>query len=148
MNTRKHLFIGRISWIMPSLALASLVCVLVQAQTTLPGSYAVPSSAVDTSKKGFLVRTWKSPGEPNSIAWAEDQLAGLHGANTANTAIFTDNVYGNSYFDEPGTINYWNNGGEGNFPNNGVQNTPGLANDGSDDDSYAIEAFAILDLPA
>ena len=148
MNTNKHVLTGKIRWIMLSLAFASLVSALVQAQVTLPTSYAVPSSSVDTNKKGFLVRTWKSPGEPNSIAWAEEQLAGLHGANTANTSVFTDNVYGNSYFDETGTINYWNTGGEGNFPNDGNQNTPGLANDGSNDDSYAIEAFAILDLPA
>jgi hypothetical protein len=70
----------------------------VQAQTTLPTSYAVPAASVDTSKKGFLVRTWKSPGQPNSLAWTEEQLTGLHGANTANTAIFTDNIYGNFYY--------------------------------------------------
>jgi hypothetical protein len=134
-------------WTALSVALAA-TSVRMQAQTTLPSSYAVSAAAVDTTKKGFLVRTWKSAGEPNSIAWAEDQLAGLHGANTANAAVFTDNVYGNSYFDETGTINYWNSGGDGNFPNDGTQNTPGLANDGTNDDSYALEVFAILDLPA
>ena len=118
------------------------------AQTTIPASYAVPAASVDTSKKGFLVRTWKSPGEPNTIAWAEDQLAGLHGANTASAAVFTDTIYGNSYFDETGVFDYWNSGGEGNFPNNATQNTPGLANDGTNDDSYSIEAFTVLDLPA
>src|SRR5438132_3329100 len=118
------------------------------AQVQLPSTYAVPSSAVDTSKKGFLVRTWKSTGEPNTIAWAEDQLAGLHGDNTADLSVFTDKLYGNSYFDETGTINYWNSGGEGNFPNNGTQNVPGLANDGTNDDNYTLEVFALLDLPA
>jgi len=131
-----------------SLAALGFAGIPAEAQTTLPTTYAVPASAVDTSKKGILVRTWKSPGEPNTIAWAEEQLAGLHGTNTANTSIFTDNVYGNSYLDEAGPINYWNTGGEGSFPNDGIQNTPGLANDGSNDDSYSIEAFAILDLPA
>src|SRR5213075_632190 len=94
MNTNKHVLTGKIRWIMPSLALASLISASVQAQVTLPTSYAVPSASVDTTKKGFLVRTWKSPGQPNSIAWTEEQLAGLHGVNAADTTVFTDNIYG------------------------------------------------------
>ncbi|MBI4657700.1 MAG: hypothetical protein HY735_02420, partial [Verrucomicrobia bacterium] len=102
----------------------------------------------DTSKPGFLVRTWKSPGQPNSIAWTEDQLAGLHGDNTADVSLFTDKQFGNSYFDETGTINYWNSSGQGNFTNNDTQNTPGLANDGTDDNSYSLEIITFLELPA
>lgn len=122
----------------------------VQNYNIIPASAAVTA---DTSKKGFLVRTWKSTGEPNTIAWAEEQLAGLHGDNEADPTTFTDKQYGNSYFDETGTINYWNTGGQGNFSNNdasgtGVQNTPGLANDGTNDDNYALEVITYLDLPA
>lgn len=104
----------------------------------------IPASSVvtpDTSRTGFLVRTWKSSGQPNTLAWTEEQLAGLHGANEANTSTFTDKQYGNSYFDETGPINYWNSGGQGGFTNNSEQNTPGLVNDGSDDDSFSVEVI-------
>ncbi len=113
----------------------------------IPASYAV--GPADTSKKGFLVRTWQSPGQPNTLAWTEDQLDGKHGTNRiAHPEIFTDSQYGNKYLDESGVIDYWNSGGEGNFPNNATQNVPGLANDGANDDNYSIEAFTFLDLPA
>jgi hypothetical protein len=117
----------------------------VQDYVTIPASWAVQA---DTSKPGFLVRTWKSPGQPNQLAWTEEQLAGLRGDNEADTSLFTDLQYGNAYFDETGTINYWNTGGQGNFTNNDTQNTPGLANDGSNDDSYSIEALTFIQLPA
>src|SRR5439155_18788532 len=58
----------------------------VQGQTnTLPSSFAVPAGTADTTKKGFLVRTWQSAGQPGTLAWTEEQLAGQHGANTADT---------------------------------------------------------------
>lgn len=118
-----------------------------QAQTALPNSYAVPSSAVDKSKVGFLVRTWQSGSQPNTIAWTEEQLAGLHGANQADPAVFTDAIYGNKYLDETGVINYWDSGGEGNFPNDGTKNVPGLPGD-VNNDNYSLEVFTVLDLPA
>ncbi|MBI2948637.1 MAG: hypothetical protein HYY23_13420 [Verrucomicrobia bacterium] len=102
----------------------------------------------DTSKKGFIVRTWKSTGQPNNLTWTEEQLAGLHGDNEADTSLFTDKQYGKDYFDETGTINYWNSGGQGNFTNNDTQNTPGLVNDGTNDDNYSLEIVTYLDLPA
>ncbi|MBI2946711.1 MAG: hypothetical protein HYY23_03635 [Verrucomicrobia bacterium] len=107
----------------------------------------------DTSKRGFLVRTWKSPGQPYDLAWTEEQLAGKRGENEADTSQFTEKLFGNAYYAETGTINYWNSGGQGYFPNtdasgNFVQNTPGLANDGTDDDSYSLEILTYLDLPA
>jgi len=103
----------------------------------------------DTSKKGFLVRTWQSTGQPNNNDWTEEQLRGLHGDNTiANPTIFKDKVYGNSYYAETGTINYWNTGGQGNFTNNDTQDTPGLANDGTNDDNYSLEIITAIDLPA
>ncbi|MBI4660528.1 MAG: hypothetical protein HY735_16955 [Verrucomicrobia bacterium] len=113
--------------------------------TLLPATAAVTA---DRSRAGFLVRTWKSPGQTNTLAWTEEQLAGLRGGNEADVSSFTDKQYGNSYFDETGPINYWNTGGQGNFTNSDTQNTPGLANDGTNDDSYSIEAIAYLDLPA
>lgn len=112
----------------------------------LTGSIAVQP---DTGKPGFLVRTYKTAAaNPNSIAWTEDQLAGLQGENTADTSRFTEKQFGNSYFPEPGTINYWNTGGQGNFTNNDTQDTPGLANDGTNDNNYSLEIITFLELPA
>ena len=74
----------------------------------------------DRTRPGFLVRTWKSGGQPNTLAWTEEQLAGLHGANEADTSTFTDKQYGNSYFAEAGPINYWNSEGQGRFTNDGT----------------------------
>jgi len=111
----------------------------------------IPATATvtaDKSKGGFLVRTWKSTGQPNNLAWTEEQLAGLRGDNEADTSRFTEKVYGNSYYIETKVIDYWNTGGQDNFTNNSEQNTPGLANDGSNDDNYSIEAITYLDLPA
>lgn len=123
---------------------ASLPLATAVGQTALPSSFGLAASSVDTSKKGFLVRAWKTDaGNPNDNDWTEDQLAGLKGPNTADTSAFTDNVFGNSYLDETGVINYWDNGGEGNFPNNGAQNVPGGGGD-----NYSLEIFTILDLPA
>ncbi|MBI2946459.1 MAG: hypothetical protein HYY23_02360 [Verrucomicrobia bacterium] len=117
----------------------------VQNYIIIPASLGVTA---DKTKPGFLVRTWKSPGQPNNLTWTEEQLAGLHGDNEADTSLFTIKQYGNSYYEEKGPINYWNTGGQGNFTNNSEPNTPGLANDGSNDDNYSIEAITYLDLPA
>src|SRR5262245_61572879 len=97
---------------------AAVLSMPTRGATTLPSSYKVPDASVDTSKPGFLVRTWRSPGQPNNLQWTEDQLAGLNGDNTADLSLFTDSIYGNSYYDETGVLDYWNSGGEGNFPNN------------------------------
>lgn len=107
----------------------------------------------DTSKRGFLVRTWKSPGQPYDLAWTQEQLAGKRGENEADTSQFTEKLFGNAYYPETGAINYWNSGGQGFFPNTDasgtlVQNTPGLANDGTEDESYSLEILTYLDLPA
>jgi hypothetical protein len=121
---------------------------------TAPTGY-VPSSyawgAADKTKPGFLVRTWQSGTQPNDIEWTEDQLAGLHGTNqVAHPEVFTDSQFGNKYFDESGTINYWWQGVEGDFPNNGTQNVPGLPNgEGApEQDNYSLEIITFLDLPA
>ncbi|MBI2946966.1 MAG: hypothetical protein HYY23_04925, partial [Verrucomicrobia bacterium] len=97
--------------------------------------------------------TWKSPGQPYDLAWTEEQLAGKRGENEADTSQFTEKLFGNAYYPETGAINYWNSGGQGFFPNTDasvtlVQNTPGLANDGTEDESYSLEILTYLDLPA
>ncbi len=47
--------------------------------------FAVADTNVDKTKPGFRIRPHQvASGEPNTIAWAEEQLAGKHGANLAD----------------------------------------------------------------
>ena len=59
--------------------LLALAPTLAEAQTAIPESFALPTSALDTSKPGFVVRVSQVPGaeQPNTILRAENQLAGL-----------------------------------------------------------------------
>jgi hypothetical protein len=55
------------------------------AQTAIPPNYALPASAVDTSKPGFLVRPYQTDATlGGTLASAESQLAGQLGPNTAD----------------------------------------------------------------
>jgi len=71
-----------------SWAFVSLVGVPAQAQTpTIPATYALPSSAGDTTKPGFIWRFHQvNGGQNNSLAFTESQLAGLEGNNIADPA--------------------------------------------------------------
>jgi hypothetical protein len=68
--------------------------------STLPGSDAV--TGVDTSKVGFKILPWQSGIEPNHVYWADEQLAGLHGANNADLSSATDG----GYIDFTGVLNF------------------------------------------
>ncbi|MCL4180431.1 MAG: hypothetical protein KJ072_22125 [Verrucomicrobia bacterium] len=85
-------------------SVAILGAVWAQAQTTIPESVALPSSALDTTKPGFVVRVFQATGPAlaSSIARAEDQIAGflINPAtgqpfeNIANPALFNaDGTY-------------------------------------------------------
>lgn len=86
---------------------------VVGSYVTIPSALAV--SGVDTSKKGFNVRTHQTArrDQPNTIARAEQQLAGLRGDNVADLTGFTGGV-----FAETGVINY-------SQPVSGADATPG-----------------------
>ncbi|MSU84760.1 MAG: hypothetical protein EXS21_06540 [Pedosphaera sp.] len=86
---------------------------VVGSYVTIPASLAV--TGVDTSKKGFNVRTHQTSrrGQPNTIARAEQQLLGLRGDNVADLTGFTGGV-----FAETGVINY-------SEPTSGSDATPG-----------------------
>lgn len=82
---------------------------------TFPAAYAV--TGVNTSAGGFNVRVHQSDTRnlPTTIARAEQQLAGLHGANIADlTAANASGV-----FTETGVINYSQPGSDGNPEQNG-----------------------------
>ncbi|MFM8880285.1 MAG: PA14 domain-containing protein, partial [Verrucomicrobiota bacterium] len=74
---------------------------VVGSYVTIPSALAV--SGVDTSKKGFNIRTHQTArrDQPNTVARAEQQLAGLRGDNVADLGGFTGGV-----FAETGVINY------------------------------------------
>src|SRR5690349_3842933 len=56
------------------------------ATTTVPTTYVFPLSAVNTNLPGFVFNVSEvNDNNPRTIAWAEDQLAGLHGDNLADT---------------------------------------------------------------
>ena len=86
---------------------------VVGSYVTIPPSFAV--SSVDTSKKGFNVRTHQTArrDQPTTIARAEQQLLGLRGDNVADLTGFTGGVYA-----ETGVINY-------SQPTSGSDATPG-----------------------
>ena len=74
---------------------------------TVPPSFAV--GAADTTKPGFLVHPYQTDGstdpngvQPNTLAWTEDQLKGLHGPNVADLSGADTN--GN--YVETNVINY------------------------------------------
>ena len=57
------------------------------AQTTvvIPPGYAMPAGSVNINAPGFLVRPYQTDAtSAGNLAWTEDQLAGLHGPNTAD----------------------------------------------------------------
>ncbi len=70
---------------------------------TLPPEFAAAN--VDTSKRGFKVAVWQTAdrGQDNTVARAEQELAGLHGANVADLTQFPG---GGNVWTETGTINY------------------------------------------
>ena len=75
----------------------------VLAYSPIPASYAVPAGSVDKSKPGFLVRPYVSTDAQNdSVGWAEDQLSGLHGDNTADLS----GVNAQGYIEVADVINF------------------------------------------
>ena len=74
---------------------------------TLPSSAALPSSAVDKTKKGFKIKTSQIDGgdQTGTIAYNEDLLAGNLGPDIANLDDL-DGVDNKGYFTWPGVINF------------------------------------------
>lgn len=83
--------------------LAALGLSVTQAQTVIPESVALPVSALDTSKPGFVVRVFQATGATleNTIARAENQIGGFL-INPA-TGLPFDNIADLSLFNADGT---------------------------------------------
>jgi hypothetical protein len=120
---------------------------------TVSPSFAV--TGVDTSKVGFKVRTYQTAAaQPNTIAWTEEQLAGLHGPNTAD---LTQTIGGtkpdaNGYWTYTDVINWDKDGSaDGNFQaGNGYQDIvfPGMPGINGDYNNLSIEVLTFVQLPA
>jgi hypothetical protein len=127
------------------------------AQTTIPDTAALPASAADTSKPGFLWRVHQvGSGQPNTVARAEAQLSGLLGDNIADPgaqgaadAAGTAPSPANAPIEFPvsNLINFDQAGGSnGNFTPD--EQMPGIPGTGGGTDNIAAEVLTWLDLPA
>ena len=141
-----------------SLAFVSLAGVSARAEMTpVPTTYVLPSSAADTTQRGFIWRFHQvTRGQNDSLAFTEAQLAGLEGTNIANptaqgvaiapglppspaTAPIT--------FEISTVINVDKvDGSFGNFAPDDLM--PGIDPSASFTDNLAAEILTYLDLPA
>ena len=114
----------------------------------VPGSLALPASAVNTGNKGFLVKTvQQANGESmgNDTYRGQTHIAGLIGTpNVADLSLFTGPQ---GYYVETGVINYNQDAvSSGFFPDDpGVPGIPGTT---SNTDNFAQEILTVLDLKA
>ncbi|PYK60784.1 MAG: hypothetical protein DME21_10845, partial [Verrucomicrobia bacterium] len=111
----------------------------------VPPGDSVPSSAVDLTKPGFRIRPYQSDqAQPNSLAWTEDQLLGLHGTNAADLTLATDG----GYIDYTNVINFnidSTGAGSGDFtPDSPFPGIPGA--NGTNGNS-SMEALTFLQFP-
>ena len=112
----------------------------------IPPSFAVPAANVDKSAPGFRIHPHQvASGEPNTIAWAEGQLAGLHGPNLADLSGADSTGYYNR-----STVIALNNASatpnfaaDAAFPEVGIPG-PTL----SIEDNSALEILTYLEFPA
>ncbi|MDB6040776.1 MAG: hypothetical protein JWM99_4617, partial [Verrucomicrobiales bacterium] len=110
---------------------------------SLAATDVVPANAIDTSKSGFRVRPWQSGIQPNAIYWTEEQLAGLHGANSADVTAATDA----GYIDYTGLINFNIDAAAnaGNFVPDDV--FPGIPGTTGQTGNSSLEVLAYLQFP-
>lgn len=137
--------------------IAGTLGISVQAQTTIPASAALPVSAADTSKRGFLWRVHQTAaGQPTTLVRTEAQLAGRLGDNIADPNA-------QSGADAPGTgpnpstapiefvvstvINFDQNGSDRGSVLNDT-GMPGIPGTGGGTDNIAGEVLTWLELPA
>lgn len=111
-----------------------------QAQTVIPESVALPSSAVDKTKPGFVVRVFQATGAqlPNTLARTEDQIAGVL-INPATGQPF-ENIADLSLFNPDGTYT------EEGIISYGGAFFPGIPGTEFTTINIAMEAITYLDL--
>ena len=127
-------------------------------QTTIPSTFALPLSAADTNRLGFIWRTHSAGRElENTLARTEAQLAGTLGDNLADPTVAGPAIAPAAppnpstapiSFEIPTVINMDQVGGSagGNFPND--DQLPGIPSLNLSTDGIAGEALTWLYLPA
>ncbi|MFM8358791.1 MAG: PA14 domain-containing protein, partial [Verrucomicrobiota bacterium] len=117
------------------------------AYTTIPADAAV--TGVDTTKPGFNIKVHQvEAGTENTIARAEQQLAGLRGADLSDKSAFTAGVFTetdtiNYNQDAPGNAGAFNGGGVDNFAreDRGIPGIPGSASNPTDNIAAEITTY-------
>jgi hypothetical protein len=123
---------------------------------TLPTSAALPASAVDKTKKGFLIKTYQIDGgtPEGTIAYNEALLAGQHGDNVANltdaggadtNGVFTWTGVINFDTDTPAANGYFN---DPDFVDSLFPGLPGNVVAGSPNENFVEEILTALEFPA
>jgi hypothetical protein len=132
-------------------AALTAACVTAHSQTTtatntIPAEFAVPSASVNRSAPGFRVRPHEvEENQPNTLAWTEDQLAGLHGPNLAELS----GADATGFYNVATVINFDITGGIGNFnPDDAFPGIPGTATRDGGTGNAALEILTFLEFPA
>jgi len=111
----------------------------------VPAEFATASGEVDQKKPGFKIRPYQTQADnPSSLAWTEDQLAGLKGPNLANLS----GADRDGYYSRESVVNFAIGGEAGNFPNDDpVPGFPGAGlRDGGTGNS-SLEVLTFLEFP-
>jgi hypothetical protein len=123
---------------------------------TLAPNMALPATAVDKTKKGFLIKTYQIDGgtAEGTIAYNEALLAGEHGPNVANLDD-AGGVNTNGYFTWPTVINFDTDPAAANgyfnapdFETTTFPGIPGNAVTGSPIENFVEEIIAALEFTA
>ena len=126
---------------------------IVEEYPVISASLAAPAGSVDLSKTGFRIRPYGTEANnPNTLAWTEDQLAGLHGPNLANLA----GVDADGFLAYEGIINFARDadGQIGNFtdangyPESPLPGFPGSQTRDSGTGNASEEVLTFLSFPA
>jgi hypothetical protein len=129
-----------------------------QAIPVIPTNHIFPASAVVAGKVGFIWNVSEvAAGEPNQLAWAEGQLAGLKGPNLADPSAVSvasgpaqaaNPPTAPISFTIPGVINLSKTDGstKGNFTPDLLM--PGIPGTTGSSDNIAAEVLTYLQLPA
>ena len=117
----------------------------VRSYTLLPADFLTAAGSVNKTQPGFRIRPHQvAAGQPNSLKWTEEQLAGVHGPNLAN---LTGAVGG--YFAWDSVVDFKNEAGQtANFFNDfpfSVIGIPGPTLE--NEDNAALEVLTFLEFP-
>jgi hypothetical protein len=103
---------------------------------SVPADFAMPPGSVDKGTPGFRIRPYQTAAaQPNSLAWTEDQLVGVHGPNIADLT----GADAAGFVDQTGVVNFSIEAGSGtdrgNFANDvafpGIPGTTSLTGNSS-----------------